>query len=139
MVKKISRKSIKLAKIVYLRQAIKSGNDKKFIVSDQISGNYKPILRGRDVQKYFYKNPKRGEVYNAGGSRHSNVSVLEAISKIEKILNKKAIYAYVDNNRIRDHMWYISDVSKFKKHYPGWNFKYDIDQILEEICDQGHF
>jgi len=87
----------------------------------------------------FYQKPRQGEVYNAGGSRHSNVSMLEAIEKIEDILGKKANYAYVDENRIGDHIWYISDVSKFKKHYPDWNFKYDIDDILKQICESGHF
>ena len=88
---------------------------------------------------HFHKNPKRGEVYNAGGSRQSNISMIEAIRKAEKLLNKKAIYEYNETNRIGDHIWYISDVSKFKKDYPEWDFTYDIDRIFEEICRQGHF
>ncbi|EKD23703.1 MAG: hypothetical protein ACD_81C00190G0004 [uncultured bacterium] len=87
----------------------------------------------------YHQNPRSGEVYNAGGARNSNISMLEAIEKIEKILGKKAVYEYSDENRIGDHIWYISDVSKFKKHYPNWEFKYTIDQILEEICHSGHF
>ena len=86
----------------------------------------------------YHQNPACGEVYNAGGSRNSNISMLEAIEKIEKILNKKAIYEYIDNNRIGDHIWYISDVSKFKKQYPSWDFSYNIDDILEELCSQIH-
>ena len=69
----------------------------------------------------------------------SNISILEAIGKVEKILNKKAIYEYNETNRIGDHIWYISNVSKFKSHYPEWSFKYNIDAILEEICKYGHF
>ncbi len=88
---------------------------------------------------HFYKNPRRGEVYNIGGSRHSNISMLEGIKKIEKVLKKKAIYEYVDENRSGDHIWYISDVSKFKSHYKAWNFTYDIDAIIDEICRFGHF
>lgn len=88
---------------------------------------------------HFYQNPRCGEVYNAGGSRNSNISMLEAIEKIETITNKKAQYEYRDENRSGDHIWYISDVSKFKEHYPAWNFTYDIDRILEEICSNGHF
>ena len=65
--------------------------------------------------------------------------MMEAIEKIEKILDKKAMYTYAEVNRSGDHIWYISDVSKFKRHYPEWDFKYDIDAILEEICRQGHF
>lgn len=88
---------------------------------------------------HFCQKPRSGEVYNAGGARHSNISILEAIEKVEKILKKKAVYEYNPTNRIGDHIWYISDVSKFKAHYPEWDFKYDIDMILEEICRQGHF
>ncbi|MEI6494714.1 MAG: NAD-dependent epimerase/dehydratase family protein, partial [bacterium] len=88
---------------------------------------------------HFHQNPRSGEVYNAGGSRHSNVSMLEAIEKTEKILGKKANYEYVEGNRSGDHIWYISDVSKFKSHYPKWEYTYNVDQIIEEICKQGHF
>lgn len=84
---------------------------------------------------HFYQNPKVGEVYNLGGSRHSNISVLEAIEKIEKITGKKAKIKYNAKNRIGDHIWYISDISKFKKHYPRWEHKYNSDMILEELCD----
>jgi CDP-paratose 2-epimerase len=87
---------------------------------------------------HYHQKPKFGEVYNAGGSRHSNVSVLEAIAKIEKVLGKKAKYKLSDQNRVGDHIWYISDVSKFEKHYPKWKYTYDIDKIIQEICDKGH-
>lgn len=88
---------------------------------------------------HFYQNPRPGEVYNAGGARHSNISMLEAIEKLESILGKKAVTEYNETNRIGDHIWYVSDVSKFKKHYPDWDFKYGIDDILKEICESGHF
>jgi len=84
---------------------------------------------------HFYKNPKCGEVYNIGGSRHSNVSLLETIEKIEDITGKKAVYQYSDKQRIGDHIWYISDVSKFKNHYPDWDYTYNADQILNELCE----
>jgi len=87
---------------------------------------------------HFYKKPRFGEVYNMGGSRCSNISMLEAIEKIENILGKKAKIKYQSSPRIGDHIWYVSDVSKFKKHYPKWDFKYDIDMILEEMCKYGH-
>jgi CDP-paratose 2-epimerase len=88
---------------------------------------------------HFYKNPRPGEVYNIGGSRHSNISMLEAIGKIESLMSKKAKISYVNQNRIGDHIWYISDVSKFKSHFPKWDYRYDMDQLLEEICTKGHF
>ncbi|MDD5528270.1 MAG: NAD-dependent epimerase/dehydratase family protein [Patescibacteria group bacterium] len=88
---------------------------------------------------HFYLKPRSGEVYNMGGGRQSNVSMLEAIAKIEKITGKKAKINYSDTNRIGDHIWYVSDLSKFKSHYPEWDLQYDIDDILEEICAKGHF
>lgn len=84
---------------------------------------------------HYHQKPRQGEVYNAGGGRQSNISMLEAIEKIEKLLAKKAIYKYEETNRIGDHIWYISDVSKFKLHYPEWEFTYDINRILKEMCD----
>ena len=82
---------------------------------------------------HFFKNPREGEVYNMGGSRHSNISMMEAIEMCEEISGKKMNYEYVEQNRSGDHMWWISDVSKFKKHYPEWDYKYNIRDIVEEI------
>jgi CDP-paratose 2-epimerase len=82
---------------------------------------------------HFYNSPRNGEVYNAGGGRFSNCSMLEAISSCEKISGNKMNYSYTEDNRIGDHIWWISDVSKFKSHYPSWNWKYGIEDILIEI------
>lgn len=87
---------------------------------------------------HFYQNPKSGEVYNMGGSRQSNISMLEAIEKIESITGKKAKITYKETNRIGDHIWYISNVNKFKNHFPKWNYTYNIDAILQEMCTVGH-
>jgi CDP-paratose 2-epimerase len=81
----------------------------------------------------YFLNPKCGEAYNIGGSRHSNISMLEAIHKIESILGYKMKYTLLDENRIGDHIWYISDVSKFKKDYPQWEYKYDCNVIIEDM------
>lgn len=88
---------------------------------------------------HFYLNPKSGEVYNIGGSRFANISILEAIKKIENISGMEAKIEYVDQHRIGDHIWYISDVSKFKKDYPEWNYTYDIDATIEDICRNSAF
>jgi CDP-paratose 2-epimerase len=82
---------------------------------------------------HFYQNPGAGEVYNAGGGRHSNCSMIEAIDEIESISGKKLKYSTSEDNRIGDHIWWISDVSKFKSHYPDWNYKYDLRDILGQI------
>jgi CDP-paratose 2-epimerase len=81
----------------------------------------------------FYQAPRVGEVYNMGGSRHSNCSMLEAIELCEEISGRKLNWSYVEDNRIGDHIWWISDVRKFQGHYPGWKYRYDLRGILEEI------
>jgi len=82
---------------------------------------------------HFYQKPRCGEVYNAGGSRFSNCSMLEAIDLIEKITTNKMDYSYTETNRIGDHIWYISDIQKFKNHYPNWEYKYDLNDMLIQI------
>lgn len=83
----------------------------------------------------FYQAPRSGEVYNAGGGRFANCSMIEAIELCEKITDKKMNYTYSDTNRIGDHIWYISDVSRFKAHYPGWEYKYDLESTLTQIFE----
>lgn len=83
---------------------------------------------------HYHQKPRMGEVYNAGGGRQSNISMLEAIEKIQKLTGKKANVTYSDQARSGDHIWYISDLSKFKSHYPEWDITRDIDSILEEMC-----
>ncbi|MDT9250727.1 MAG: NAD-dependent epimerase/dehydratase family protein, partial [Limnospira sp. PMC 1291.21] len=82
---------------------------------------------------HFYQNPRSGEVYNIGGSRHSHCSMMEAISLCEEIVGKKLQSVYAENNRIGDHVWYVSDVRKFAAHYPQWKYKYNLVKILEEM------
>lgn len=84
---------------------------------------------------HFYNDPKAGEVYNAGGGRFSNCSMLEAIKLCEEISGNKMNYSYAETNRIGDHIWWISDVSKFKTHYPAWSWKYDLKKTLVEMHD----
>lgn len=84
---------------------------------------------------HFHLNPKKGIVYNAGGGRYSNCSMLEAIDICEKITEKKMKINYLDQNRIGDHIWWISDVSKFNLDYPEWKYTYDINSILKSIAE----
>jgi CDP-paratose 2-epimerase len=81
----------------------------------------------------FYRAPRSGEVYNIGGSRHSNCSMLEAIRIGEGLSGNKLDFTYIEDNRIGDHIWYISDVRKFQSHYPDWSYRYDLHGILGEI------
>ncbi len=82
------------------------------------------------------KNPRPGEVYNIGGSRHSNISMKEAINGIEERLQKKGNIVYSDTHRKGDHIWWISDVRKLQSHFPDWTYAYDIDRILDEMCEE---
>jgi CDP-paratose 2-epimerase len=85
---------------------------------------------------HFYQAPRRGEVYNIGGGRFSNCSMLEAIQACEAITGRKLDWSYVESNRSGDHIWWISDIRKFKSHYPGWRLTYTVQNILEEIFTQ---
>lgn len=84
---------------------------------------------------HFYRAPRSGEVYNIGGSRFSHCSMLEAIQICEEISGNKLQYTYKEANRTGDHIWYVSDVSKFQQHYPNWKLTKDIHAILGEIYD----
>lgn len=84
---------------------------------------------------HFYLNPRSGDVYNAGGGRHSNCSMKEAITVCEKITGNKMNVEYVDDNRIGDHIWWISDVSKFKNHFPDWDYRYNLNDILTQLFE----
>lgn len=88
---------------------------------------------------HFYQKPRIGEVYNIGGGRHSNCSIKEAITMCEEITGKKMNCSYNPQNRIGDHVWWISDVRKFKAHYPQWDYKYGMQDILIEIFQNSIF
>jgi CDP-paratose 2-epimerase len=121
-----------------------------YLMKCAISGNHYTIFgyQGKQVRDNihsydlvnmfwnFYQNPKAGEVYNAGGGRHANCSMLEAIDWCEKISGNKMSYSYSETNRIGDHIWYISDVSKFKNHYPAWDWKFNLEDTLVEMHDR---
>ncbi|MCM3269665.1 NAD-dependent epimerase/dehydratase family protein [Paenibacillus elgii] len=85
----------------------------------------------------FFQDPKRGgEVYNLGGGRDSNISILEAIEMVRQITGKKLSFSYCDQPRMGDHIWYITDTSKFRKHYPKWNIQIPVSQIMELIFNE---
>src|SRR6266481_4885479 len=81
----------------------------------------------------FIDKPRVAEVYNMGGGRFCNCSMLEAISLCEEISGRKLTWHYEETNRIGDHIWWISDVRKFQSHYPQWKFRFGLREILEQI------
>jgi CDP-paratose 2-epimerase len=82
---------------------------------------------------HFFRTPRVAEVYNIGGCRFSNCSILEAIRTCENIASKKLNWSYTESSRNGDHVWWISDIRKFQDHYPEWDLTYGIKEILTEI------
>ena len=81
----------------------------------------------------YVQAPRPAAVYNMGGSRHSNCSMLEAIDMIQEISGRELQYKLSEDNRSGDHIWWISDVRKFQADYPNWKYQYDIKRLLGEI------
>jgi len=81
----------------------------------------------------YYKKPSRGEIYNIGGGRYSNCSILEALNLVEQKCNIKIKKKIIKSPRMGDHIWYISDTAKFRSHYPKWKQKYNTEKIIEEL------
>jgi len=77
-----------------------------------------------------------GQVYNLGGGRASHCSMLEAIALCERIAGRSLRWSYSETNRIGDHVWYVSSVEKFRRHYPQWRLRYDLEALLRDIYDR---
>lgn len=84
---------------------------------------------------HFYNAPKPGAVYNMGGNRQSNCSVLEAIAIAEDAAGERLSYSISDQAREGDHIWWVSDVRKFQNDYPDWKFEHSLKNIISEIVD----
>ncbi len=85
----------------------------------------------------FHQAPRPGEAYNIGGGPEANCSMMEAIEMCQEIAGKELNHSYAEDNRIGDHIWWVSDIRKFKGHYPKWSLNYDIPGILQDIHDNG--
>lgn len=86
----------------------------------------------------FFKAPRSGEVYNIGGGRDSNCSMMEAVALAENITSSKLDWTYVDENRVGDHIWWISSNAKFISHYPQWRITKNVPLILRDIYEFNH-
>jgi CDP-paratose 2-epimerase len=84
----------------------------------------------------FHRAPRAGAVYNIGGGRESNCSMLEAIQLCQEIAGRELDYTTTDDNRMGDHRWWISDLGEFRRDYPGWSLRYDVAGILREMHEQ---
>lgn len=83
----------------------------------------------------FYRNPRSAAVYNIGGGRYSNCSMIEAIRLCEQITGREMEWSYSESNRAGDHIWWISNLTRFKADYPSWQLEYDVPEILQEIYE----
>lgn len=96
-------------------------------------------IHSRDLVRAFQHaagSVTPGSVYNIGGGRDSNCSMLEAIELCERIAGKKLLWSYEEDHRVGDHIWWISDLSSFRSDHPEWTLEYDVPAILREIHDQ---
>jgi len=85
----------------------------------------------------FASAPTSGKVYNIGGGRFANCSMQEAIDICERIAGRKLQREYKSQNRIGDHIWWISDISAFQRDYPAYRLTYDLERTLQDIHDTG--
>jgi CDP-paratose 2-epimerase len=83
----------------------------------------------------FHAAPRSAAVYNLGGGRASNCSMLEAIALCERIAGRELEWTLSDDARVGDHRWWISDLGAFERDYPGWSLTHDVGAVLREIHD----
>ena len=110
--------------------------EKKYIIYGYKGKQVRDNIHSYDVANFIHeylKNPKPGEVYNLGGGRKNAISILEAFEMIENISGKKMQFEYRDENRIGDHICYISDLTKMKSHYSNWKITKKLPEIFQEI------
>src|SRR5450631_2608093 len=93
-------------------------------------------IHSLDVARFmaaFAENPRSAEVYNLGGGKTNSCSILEAFNITQKFTGKAQSYAYVNENRIGDHICYYSDLRKMKSHFPKWDITKTLEQTIKEI------
>jgi CDP-paratose 2-epimerase len=104
----------------------------------QVRDNLHSYDVARAVEE-IYRNPRCGMVYNLGGGRQNSCSILEAFSLVEELTGKKVKYEYVYQNRAGDHICYISNLTRFRQDYPGWQIRKSLDDIFTEIIEDWKF
>ena len=122
--------------LAYLMKCVLTGTPYNVFgyAGKQVRDNIHSADLVRAFDEFFHK-PRCGEVYNIGGGRFSNCSMLEAIRICEEISGETLDWRYVETPRKGDHQWWISDCSRFQSHYPDWHWQYDIRRILTEIYE----
>lgn len=122
--------------LAYLMSCALNGNP--YTVFGYKAKQVRDNIHSKDVVRAlwaFFERPRSGEVYNLGGGRFANCSMLEGIGICEELTGREMNWKYSEQNRAGDHIWYISDMSRFKSHYPEWTHTVDLRQTLMEIRD----
>jgi CDP-paratose 2-epimerase len=113
--------------------------DKKYTIIGYEGRQVRDNIHSSDLVNCFweyYKNPRKGMVYNIGGGRKCSCSIIEAIKKIEKKTNIKVKLKTLKKVRTGDHIWWITDNKKFMKDYPNFKIKYNIDKVIDELISK---
>ncbi len=122
--------------LAYLARCVVTG--RKYTVYGYKGKQVRDHIHSEDLVRafwHFHLRPRPGEVYNLGGSRHSHCSVLEAIDLCQERAGKPLDYTVVDRARSGDHIWWVSDVRKFRSHYPEWDYRHDLPGIVGELVE----
>lgn len=120
--------------LAYLVKCALSG--RPYTVYGYLGKQVRDVIHAHDLVAAllaFIDSPRAGAVYNIGGGRHSNCSVLEAIEIVEAVSGRKLDWTYSDQNRVGDHIWWIGDNGAFERDYPGWSQQYDVASTVEEM------
>lgn len=129
-------------------RAVEMHNWEPFFVRKAITGEtlnvygyggyqVRDVIHARDLARLFLefiRKPRSGEAYNVGGARQNSISLLESFDLIEEITGKKVKYS-MKPEREADHIWWISDISKARKHFPGWDLKIGLKEVFTEIYE----
>lgn len=112
--------------------------DREYTVFGYKGKQVRDNIHALDVARFidaFIAAPRVAEVYNLGGGKSNSCSVLEAFSSVEGITGRPQRHRYVDSNRSGDHICYYSDLTKMRRHYPGWDIRVSLEEILRQIAD----
>lgn len=120
--------------LAYLMECVATG--KQYTVFGYEGKQVRDNIHSSDLVEAmlaYWAAPRSGEVYNIGGGRASNCSMLEAIALCEEIVGRKLEWKYSPDARAGDHIWYVSDLAKFRAHYPQWDIRFGVEDILQEM------
>ena len=121
----------------YLMRCTATGE--RYVVQGYDGKQVRDNLHSADLVRAFdafHRSPQAGAVYNLGGGRESNCSMLEAVALCEQITGRELDWELAPEPRVGDHRWWISDLSAFRADHPGWRLEYGVEEILREIYEQ---